>query len=407
MTKYCNIRTNKEDRARRTEARRAAAQLVEAEAEARRAFYRGLCEGACGGSDAGSRDDADGSADGVGGKHGSQAADIPLFAQAWWLDAACPEAWTVLTYPEDGGAVGFGASAAGAASADTADGAAAEILAAMPVFTPYGNTVMMPPFTQTSYIWQNPDSQVKKHKILQGLAESLARYRYVYLQLSPGQWQAQPFYWRGLDLGVRYTYRLSDLGQWHAEGSQEAVMKHLRAGMGRDRKQRLHMAEVQGLEVKPCPVDEAVALCRQTLIERGERMDEAKTTYLKRLINITLERKQGLVWGGYDAEGRLLSTAFVVWQGRTAYYVAGGSVKTSPHAQTLVLFKAIVHCAEFCDIFDFEGSMIEGIAQFFQGFGSTPHPYLTLSGRRPGLCLRAWRKFLHLTGLCGKPPHNH
>ena len=401
MTKYCNIRTNKED-------------------EARRAFYRRLCEGACGGSDAGSRDGADGSA----GGRSSQAADIPLFAQAWWLDAACPDAWTVLTYPEDGGATGFeanatdnatadatgriptGGAASDKASATSGKGAEAEILAAMPVFTPYGNTVVMPPFTQTSYIWQNPDSQVKKHKILRALAESLARYRYVYLQLSPGQWQALPFYWRGLNLGVRYTYRLSDLERWRKEGD---VATALREGMGRDSRRRLRMAEDQGIEVKPCPVEEAAALCRQTLAARGERMSEAQTACLKRLMTTTLERRQGLVWGGYDAEGRLLSTAFVAYQGRTAYYVAGGSEKASSphtHAQTLVLFKAVVHCAEFCDIFDFEGSMIEGVAQFFQGFGSAPHPYLTLSGRRPGLCLRAWRKFLHLTGLCGKPPRN-
>ena len=172
--------------------------------------------------------------------------------------------------------------------------------------------------------------------------------------------------------------------------------------MGRDSRRRLRMAEDQGIEVRPCPVEEAAALCRQTLAARGERMSGAQTTCLKRLMTTALERRQGLVWGGYDAEGRLLSTAFVAYQGRTAYYVAGGSEKASSphtHAQTLVLFKTVVHCAEFCDIFDFEGSMIEGVAQFFQGFGSTPHPYLTLSGRRPGLCLRAWRKFLRLTSL--------
>ncbi|MDE6105475.1 MAG: hypothetical protein K2F84_00075, partial [Bacteroidales bacterium] len=156
MTKSCNIRTN-------------------SEADLRRSSYRALC----------------GSPQGL---------DIPLFAQAWWLDTACPEAWTVLTVPE-----------------------APEWTAAMPVHTPYGNTVQLPRFTQHTFIWLSPDNQTKEHKILTDLASALSRYRYVYLQFPTRQRQALPFYWRGLNLHLRYSYRLENLRAWRQPGDAAAV----------------------------------------------------------------------------------------------------------------------------------------------------------------------------------------
>ena len=338
MTKSCNIKTNKE-------------------ADRRRRFYRTLCDG-------------------------PQGADIPLFAQAWWLDTACPEAWTVLTVPDtpDWTAVDAGHAAP---------------LAAMPIHTPYGDTVRNALFTQHTAIWLSPDNQTKEHKILTDLATALSRYRYVYLQFPTQQRQTWPYSWRNLDLRLRYSSRMENLRAWRGTGGTEAVETALRAGMGRDSRRRLHLAETYGITVKPCSASDFCRLYRQTFAARGRRIADTETACLTQLIEAACQRRQGLLWGGYSPDGALLSAAFVAWQGDTAYYVAGGSLRRKPphaHAQTLVLFKAIAHCAGFCDIFDFEGSMVEGIAQFFQGFGATPHPYITLNGRRPGLCKRAWRK---------------
>lgn len=348
MTKSCNITANKEAGLRRT-------------------FYRRLCDS-------------------------PQGADIPLFAQAWWMDAACPEAWTVLTCPDRPVSQdGASETAYGETPAEKNVGPKA----AMPVHTPYGNTVQSALFTQHTSIWLSPDNQTKTHKVLHELAETLSRYRYVYVQFPTTQREAIAFYWKGLALNVRYTYRLEKLSRWRERSGPESVEEALRAGMGRDSRRRLRLAEAQGIAVRPCSTEEMLRLYRQTFAAQGIRKGEAETACLKRLIETALARRQGLLWGGYDAEGRLLSAAFVSWQGRTAYYVAGGSLKTKPphaHAQTLVLFKAIVHCASFCDIFDFEGSMIEGIAQFFQGFGAVPCPYIALCGRQPGLWTRARRK---------------
>lgn len=342
MTRYCNTD-------------------ISTKAGAGRACYRNLCDS-------------------------PQGADIPLFAQAWWLDAACPSAWTVLTLPAEPERPPL--------PNETAHGNGWP-KAAMPVHTPYADTVRTALFSQHTAIWISPENQTKEHKILRKLADALSHYRYVYVQFPTEQRQAQPFYWRGLDLRVRYSYRLETLREWRESAGSDGVENALRAGMGRDSRRRLRMAEAQGITVKPCSIDEFCRLYRQTFAAQGLRKDKAETDALARLIGAAQERRQGLLWGGYDTAGRLQAAAFVAWQGRTAFYVAGGSLKSKPphaHAQTLVLFKAIVHCAAFCDIFDFEGSMIEGIAQFFQGFGAVPRPYIALCGRQPGFCTRARRK---------------
>ncbi|MDE7148817.1 MAG: GNAT family N-acetyltransferase, partial [Bacteroidales bacterium] len=257
--------------------------------------------------------------------------------------------------------------------------------------------VRPPFFSQHTAIWLSPENQTKEYKILRELADALSRYRYVYVQFPTEQRLAQPFYWKGMDLHVRYSFRLEELRNWRErDGDGTAALENaLRTGMGRDSRRRLRSAEAGGITVRPCSPEEMLRLYRQTLAARGLRKNEAETACLARLIAVAQQRRQGLLWGGYDAAGRLQAAAFVAWQGRTAFYVAGGSLKRQPphtHAQTRVLFKAIEHCSGFCDIFDFEGSMIEGIAQFFQGFGATPRPYIALCGRRPGLWTRAWRR---------------
>lgn len=345
MTKFCNTSISKD-------------------AAERRAFYRALCDS-------------------------PQGSDIPLFAQAWWLDATCPAAWTVLTYPEwPDGTVSETGTATGPETGFRP-------LAAMPVHTPCADTIGMPFFTQTSYIWQSTENQINHPRLSRVLAEALGRYRYIYLQWPVGEWQAQPFYWQGLKLNVRYTYRLEMLRAWREQGGVETVATQLRAGMRQDSRRHLRSAEAQGITVRPCPIEDFCRLHRQTFATRGIRLPEAAVASLTRLIETACQRRQGLLWGGYDTAGGLQAAAFVAWQGRTAYYVAGGHRPQQPpsHAQTMVLFKAIEHCAGFCDVFDFEGSMIEGIAQFFQGFGALPRPYLALSGHQPGLLRRAWRKF--------------
>ena len=82
--------------------------------------------------------------------------------------------------------------------------------------------------------------------------------------------------------------------------------------------------------------------------------------------------------------------AFAHWNG-TAYYLAGAQLPGQPDegAMYRLLWEAILNAQrKGCTIFDFEGSMIPGVARFFRQFGSTPVPYFSLTKNRLPLPLR-------------------
>ena len=120
--------------------------------------------------------------------------DIPIFSQAWWLDAVCGEKnWDVsLVEAND------------------------KILASMPYYQPYPGIITMPSYTQTMGPWQTKESANSKYTTL--LSKCQAFYKQLIAQLPRFTFFLQnfsyqvtdwlPFYWEGFRQTTRYTYIL-------------------------------------------------------------------------------------------------------------------------------------------------------------------------------------------------------
>jgi hypothetical protein len=282
---------------------------------------------------------------------------IPLFSQDWWLDAVCGEAnWEVLLTEKN-----------------------QRIQAAWPLYLPCPHLVTMPPCTQTMGIWFAPFPDDMKYASVLERRQSLCKQLIdrlnprVFLQNFPytfTDWL--PFYWAGYRQTTRYTYLLHNLKDtehlWN--GTNQNLRRNIRKA-----RERYHITVQRGI-----PADDFLRMQSLTY-ERQHKKNTPPEEVLRRLVNVCRARRQGELWGGYDETGRLHAAAFVVWQKRSAYYLAGGgdpSLRFSA-AHSLVLWEAIRFAAGHSETFDFEGSMLPGVERFFREFGGVQTPYLSIA----------------------------
>lgn len=298
--------------------------------------------------------------------------NIPIFSQAWWLDAVCGETnWDVILIEERN-----------------------QIVAAMPFYRPLKHVISMPSYTQTMGPLLFQESTNCKYTTLLSKRQSL--YKQLIDRLPPVTSFLQnfsytvtdwlPFYWAGFQQTTRYTYVLKNIQQ------KETIWKNMSLNIQRNirkARERYHISVKKGISI-----DEFLSVQAQTFERQHIRLKQKDIHTLRRLISICQERKQGDLWGGYDEQGQLHAAVFIAWQNQTAWYLAGGGcpILRNSGAHSLIMWECIQYVSLFTDTFDFEGSMIPGVEQFFRVFGATQTPYFTIKKGKLSLLDRVYLK---------------
>jgi hypothetical protein len=194
-----------------------------------------------------------------------------------------------------------------------------------------------------------------------------------------------PFHWDGYTLGTRYTYRL-DLSAGYA-----ATEKNF----GNDTRYDIRKAIGQKIVVQAS--DDWQQLDR--LIEANQNsgkvlLQGAERETFSRLAPFLLEAGLGILYFAIDESQSVIGAGlFGHFAGKTCYLMSAQAPQaSSAGAMTLLLAKAIEDAVQNSVIFDFEGSMIEGIEGFFRGFGGKPVPYLMIEKNQLPLPVRWIRK---------------
>lgn len=292
---------------------------------------------------------------------------IPLFSQAWWLDAVCgAEKWDVVLVEKG-----------------------ENIIGTMPVYQKkkYGlNVLTHPPLTQTMGPWIRP-STAKYAKALgyqkdvsEALIDQLPEYGYFSQNWHYKNTNWLPFHWRGFKQTTRYTYILPDLKDevklW--EGLDEKIRTEIRKATS-----RFDLVVRDDL-----PIEDFLKLNRMTFDRQGMALPYSQS-FVKRLDEACAARGQRKIFIAVDKEGKNHAGVYIVWDSNTAYYLMGGGHPElrSSGATSLCMWKAIQHSATVTKEFNFEGSMIENVERFFRGFGAIQTPYFSVS-KTPSRILR-------------------
>ena len=292
-------------------------------------------------------------------------AAIPVFAQCWWLDAACdaPEDWNAAVILK-------GDALSGIWPYVYSERLSISMMR-NPRLTPYLGPVVFYPQDMAE---RNRDSH--EYETVEGLLESLPNADVWRLSIAPGMKQAGVFRRAGVKPEVQQTF-LADLSLSEGEllhGCKESLRRNLRA------------AE------KELRITAEPALCA-TLYEfqkatlSSKRVAQPYTpAHMQRLLDACLANDAGTLWAARDgASGEVQAIVWNVWDAERSYYFMGAK---NPAVEGYTAMSALLwHCIREAKtrgaaIFDFEGSMDRGVERFFRAFGGRRELYLVL--RRDG-----------------------
>lgn len=280
---------------------------------------------------------------------------LPIFMQDWWLDAVCAgKEWDVLLSTDSNG----------------------EILAALPYLIRkrrWIRYILMPQLTQIGGLWIRKDLQ-KKYDVISTICNDIIgqldklKLAYYYQHFPIESVTPRIFASNGFKIRERITYRLEDLSDLNA----------VVAGFSKNKKRQLQKALSLHVD-KDLTAEEFYRFHSECLQEQNKGI-----SYTREFL-LVLERKtsrlnQGQIIAIRDAENKLHAAVFVVWDKESLYYLIpcyNPQYKDSGAGALLVL-EAIKLARQLGLNFDFEGSMIRGIANHYKQFGSTATKYYSI-----------------------------
>lgn len=281
--------------------------------------------------------------------------DLPIFQQAWWLDAACGDAGWDAVHVERGG----------------------QILATLPFqrIRRRGFTVLrQPPLTPRlgpcfrSTGAMRTRELGRQKELVDALLAALPPHSLFRQSFPPELEYLLPWRWAGFGQTTLYTYRLALNGPTPVEsGFRENIRTDARKALR------------EGVEIGTAELDELLPLWQATFVRQGSSPPPLEST-VRRIESAAAERRCREILIARDRMGRPHAGAFIVWGSGVCYYLLGGGdpqLRRSG-ATSLLLSEAIRRAAVVSSTFDFEGSMIESIERFFRAFGGVPTPYARL-----------------------------
>ncbi|MET4694683.1 GNAT family N-acetyltransferase [Endozoicomonas lisbonensis] len=285
---------------------------------------------------------------------------IPIFSQDWWLDAvAGNENWGVVI-SEKGG----------------------DIVGALPyVFKKkYGfKLITMPKLTQTLGPWlKYPDNQKYERKlayekrIINDLIEGLPEYDFCKINADSSLTNWLPFYWEGFDQTTRYTYRLSNIADsnqlWNNFSGN--IRKEIKKAEGRNKI----------VVDSNSSIEDFIEINKKTFSRQGLTLPYSKK-FIIDFDKVCLEKQCRRIFFARDENNIIHAAIYIVWHNEYAYYLMGGGDPDlrNSGATSLAMWEAIKFSKTVAKCFDFEGSMIEPIENFFKAFGAIQTPYFSLS----------------------------
>jgi Acetyltransferase (GNAT) domain len=269
-----------------------------------------------------------------------------LFEESYWLDAAAPGAWHESEVVQDG-----------------------KLIGRLPyVFKKKQGLrlITQPQFTPWLGPWIRPsggkltNELSHQHQVLEKLISQLPAYDIAVINCAPEIKNLMALHWAKFRLTTGYTHRLNDLTNekilW--DGLRDTVRRLCRK------------AEKITVITKHRTIGEFITLLEKTFQRQGRDISNTFAT-LERIDSVMAARNQRVIYTAEDAQGRLHSGVYIVYDDRHSVYLAGGGDPelrdSGGHA--LAMWHAIKESSARSKTFDFEGSSVPAIEYFVRGFG--------------------------------------
>ena len=272
-----------------------------------------------------------------------------LFEQPWWLDIVASGQWREMFVKDD---------------KDNVIGRLAYVYNKSKVFVPN--------LTQNIGVWISPEfmnDYGKQKQIINELFSQIRKYKKVEIALSPKNQYVLPFRWLGFSIAPSFSYQIEDLTNLEElyTSFNKTAKKNIKSA-----KNKVNISNVVNLEHLLSCLDKTFAV--------QNRRNPMNKSLIKRIVETCQTNERGYYSEAVDSEGNIHSCAYFVYDKEICYYLLGAtdSKYRTSGAQSLVIWDGIQFAAKHSKIFDFEGSMVEGIENFFRQFGGKCVPYYVI-----------------------------
>ena len=292
--------------------------------------------------------------------------EIPLFMQDWYLDIVCKKEWDVLIYSKDNECVAF-----------------------FPyyIYRKYSFSSVRPAmFSPYQYPVLNKDYLNKHPKILNNnhslyhfegevseyFASELDKMRLsaCFLNTTTDFLSITPFVWHRFSASVRFTYIL-DL-------SNEDVF----SSFSNTLKKKIRKAERElVITDKQWDLKQIYTVLQTTFIRQKTTIPYSFELF-SNIVTTCEKNNLGKLFVCTDNKDNVLSVLFIAWDSECAYSLIGGSNYDNEQrdAGTFTQYASIMYAKQIGKRrYDFEGSMLKGVENFFQQFGTERKIYISLT----------------------------
>ena len=288
---------------------------------------------------------------------------ICIYDQPWWMDAVCgAENWDVLLYEKKGNVIG-----------------------ALPYYIKTKHRlryITVPRTTQHNGVWIKypPTGKYQTRlalekevmtALIEQLEEVVREKNIVYYQqtFSPLVTNWLPFYWKGYQQTTRYTYRIAP-GQAYQD-----VFSRFDYAVRKDIERAAPLANIRETDDVDC-----LYKMHCLTMERQGLSSSYEIDFMRQFDSVLNAHSCRKIYLAEDTEGNLHSAVYIAFDANWVYYLFSG---TDPqyrksNFQTLLLGKIIQFACDTGRGFDFEGSMVPGIEQFFREFGPIQTPFFNI-----------------------------
>jgi len=241
-----------------------------------------------------------------------------------------------------------------------------------PYLTPYLGILFKE--NKTKYISRMSEEKNMSRVIAKKIKEDFGKINFSF---SPLIVDLQPFIWEGFSSSVKYTYllNLTDL---------EKVWED----MGDSRRNDIRRAEKDKISIELSDNFEKTF----ALVEKTFQRQKIKPTFRADALTyneVLKHRKQCQAFLAKDKKGDNIAVVYIVWDSKRSYYLLGGYDPKKRHhgVSALAMWEAIKFTKERLGLneFDFEGSMIQPVEQYFRKFGGKLTPYYSVAWIKPFL----------------------
>ena len=292
---------------------------------------------------------------------------LPIFMQDWWMDAVCAgKSWDVLLCVR---------TDAGYRLSEGAD-KEEDVVAVLPYLfreRMWMRYVLMPQMTQIGGLWlcevvRNDTTAARQICILFMETIQTLRLSYYYQHYPLGSVAPQFMQDLGFKIKKRVTYRMEDLADL------DNVINRFSKNKKRQLQKALSLHADYNLNI-----EDFYRFHMDCLHQQGKAISYSRE-FLLVLERKTKRLSQSQVLAIRNADEQLLAAAFLVWDKHSMYYLIPcySPLHKDSGAGALLVLEAIKLARKLGVAFDFEGSMIRGVAQHYKQFGSTPTTYYSV-----------------------------